>query len=180
MEENDPSLYCNVQVQLSRGFSPDTKFSHSAFFYTKCCNNHRNSFFSTHYNRGSHLAHITFHQSMDHWYQIPLLLLGFQYQRPGFAKNPVVLCLPQTILFCSFHRPEPNHFPWTERENVSGFDTPFQRVAMKLVRPTSSYMVDWHWGSMLALIPWFAARALCHYLEHTSVGKFHTELIDMC
>ena len=31
MEENDPSLHCNVHVQLSKGFSPETKFSNSVF-----------------------------------------------------------------------------------------------------------------------------------------------------
>ena len=33
MEENGPSLYCNVQVQLSKGCTPDAKFSNSVFLY---------------------------------------------------------------------------------------------------------------------------------------------------
>ena len=33
MEENNPSLYCNVQVQLCKGYSADAKFSNSVFVY---------------------------------------------------------------------------------------------------------------------------------------------------
>ena len=32
MEENDLSLYCNEQVQLSKGCSPDANFSNGVFF----------------------------------------------------------------------------------------------------------------------------------------------------
>ena len=63
------------------------------------------------------------------------------------------------------------------REHGSGIDASVQMVAIKLVRLTFSYRADWHGGSMLALIPLiFFARALCHSLEQSSVGKFQIEL----